>query len=168
MWYSIDINRLIKLLKPSILQKPIHYAWLKALLFPLVQLHEEFKSFRIDFNKKLRYNGQIIILENLLNNEFDNNDRGIVIRTNPAGLSQVYLFQKEENQPSIHIYQKEEGKPVYIFQKEEELAKYWDFEVVVPVGILTPEQERQLKTLTLRYKLDGKRPRFIYQNDQIF
>lgn len=168
MWYSIDFNRLIKLLKPSILQKPRHYAWLKALLFPLVELHEEFKAFRLKFNRELRYNGQIIILENLLNNEFDAENRGIVVRTNPSGLSQVYIFQKEETNAPVHIYQKEEGKPIYIFQKEEELARIWDFEVVVPVGILTPEQERQLKSLTIRYKLDGKRPRFIYQNDQIF
>ncbi|MCO5229616.1 MAG: hypothetical protein M9958_00530 [Chitinophagales bacterium] len=168
MWYSIDFNRLIKMLLPSILQQAKHYSWLRAQLFPLIEIHEDFKDFRLKFNRELRYNGQVIILENLLNNEFDIDNRGIVVKTNPSGMSQVFVFQNEETEPPVNIYQKQEGQPIYIFQKSEELERFFDFEVIVPVGILTPGEERQLKSLTLRYKLDGKRPRFIYQNDQIF
>lgn len=168
MWYSMDINKLIKLLKPSVLQKPRHYAWLKSLLSPLAETHENFKDFRLEFNRKLRYNGQVIVLENLLNNLFNNTDRGILVQTNPSGLSQIYLFNKEENQTPNYIYQKAEGKPIYVFQKDENLQQIWDFEVIVPDGILTLEQERQIKAITNKYKLDGKRPRFIYQSGQTF
>lgn len=168
MWYSIDIIILIQMLMPSILQKPRHLAWLKALLAPLMEIHEEFKIFRVEFNRRLRYNGQVIVLENLLNNLFDIDDRGILVQTNPSGLSQIYLFNKEENQVPNYIYQKAEGKPIYIFQKNENLQQIWDFEVIVPDGILTAEQERQLKAITNKHKLDGKRPRFIYQSGQTF
>lgn len=167
MWFELNIGRLIEMLLPELLRKSRHLAWLNSLLKPLKETHEAFVLYRHEFNKSLRYNGQVIILENLLNNIFDSQDRGIVVKTNPSGVAQVYLFNKNDNQP-VYVAKKSEDQPVYIYQKNENILQVWDFEVIVPDGILTSEQESQLKSIVNKYKLDGKRPQFLYQSNQIF
>lgn len=167
MWYSLDIDRLIRLTLPGKLNKIRHYAWLRSLLSPLKTLHEDFFTYRADFNKKLLYNGQVIVLEAILNDAFDPEIRGIRVETDPSKLSQIYLYPKESEKP-VHIHTKAEAKQVYIFKRAEIFQSLWDFTVTVPNGILTAEQEKQIKALTHKWRLDGKFPRFIYQSEQPF
>lgn len=169
MWFKIDINRLILMLVPGMLLREKHHQWLKALLYPLVTLHDGFQSFRLLTNRELRYNGQVIILENLLNDMFDTSDRRIVVQTSPSSGSQVYLphVYEDDITPS-YLQSKSQGEPVYIYHSDEDSFMVYDFMVIVPDGILTAQQESLLKSVTNKYKLDGKRPHFKYQNDQIF
>lgn len=167
MWYSLDIDRLIRLTLPAQLNQLRHYAWLRALLSPLNVLHEAFKAYRTDFNKKLQYNGQVIVLEAILNDAFGLAPETIKVVTNPSKLSQVYVYPKE-SEKSVYIYRRTEAEPVYIFKREEVFQSLWDFTVIVPDGILTPEQEKQLKALTHKWRLDGKFPLFIYESNQTF
>lgn len=164
MWYSLDIDRLIRLTLPGKLNKLRHYAWLRALLSPLNNLHEVFRAYRADFNNKLLYNGQVIVLEAILNDAFALAPETIKVATNPSKLSQVYLYPKESEKP-VHIYPKTKEKKVYIFKREEAFQSIWDFTVTVPYGVLTLEQRVQLEALTHKWRLDGKNPKFIYQSE---
>lgn len=108
-------------------------------------------------------------MENLLNDMFDTSDRRIVVQTSPSSGSQVYLphVYEDDITPS-YLQSKSQGEPVYIYHSDEDSFMVYDFMVIVPDGILTAQQESLLKSLTNKYKLDGKRPHFKYQNDQIF
>lgn len=167
MWFELDIDRLIKLVMPIKLIQVRHYAWLRSLLFPLKYVHENFKTYRLEVNKRLRFNGQVIILENILNDYFDNVSRGIVIVTNSDTSSSLYVFQNFEGN-SEHIHQAIEDKPIYIYQSNEIIDAGYDFIVIVPNGILSAENERRIKAITNQWKIDGKRARFQYETGEIF
>lgn len=167
MWYSIDFNRLVSLLLPMPLNRPAHKAWLEMLVSPLKHVHDQFIAYRIEVNRRLRFNGQIIILENILNDNFDNTNRGIRIDTNNDTLRRLFIYQYQE-QDKEFVHQYIESRPLYIFQAQEEFEHTFDFLVIVPDGILTLEEESRIKALTNRWKIDGKRGRFIYESGQIF
>jgi pectate lyase len=138
-----------------------------VLLSIVKENYDSFINYRQELIGRLRYNGQIIVLENLLNNYFDNTNRGIVIETNNETLSQLFIFKSIEDKAEF-LHQKTEDKPLYIFQDSESFSQTYDFTVIVPDGILNAESESRLKSVTYRYKLAGKRPRFIYQNGTNF
>lgn len=167
MWYSIDFDRLIKILLPPVLNSTIQNKWIQSLLNPLKETHTYFGLFRLDINKRARFNGQVIILENILNDEFDPDERGIIIQSNVNVISQVYIYQPAES-GSEYIYQPSENIDTFIFQPDEDMTSSYDFIVIVPDGILSIEDELRIKALTNRWKIDGKRAKFQYQTGQIF
>lgn len=166
-WPTIDFAKLISQNIPAELNAVKERSWLEALLAPMVTLNAEFVDYRARVLREMQYNGQTIILENMLNDFFDVDSRGIWIETVEAVDSQVYIAQPEENAPT-YIGQQEEDELVYIGQQSESYALAYDFIVHVPDGILTAQEEVQLKALTRKYKLASKRPRFQYFNGLIF
>src|SRR5580704_12272304 len=71
--------------------------WLSALLSPLAAKYAWFLTFIDTLRQQMRYNGQTIVLENLLNDLFDATLRRIVIVTASDILPPVYLYTKAEN-----------------------------------------------------------------------
>jgi hypothetical protein len=121
----------------------------------------------MEINKRVRFNGQVLVLENILNDNFDDSGRGIRIETNSDTIRRLFIYQyQEQDREFIHQYL--ESRPLYIFQAEEEFEQTYDFLVIVPDGILSPEEELRIKALTNKWKIDGKRARFIYESGQIF
>jgi hypothetical protein len=164
--FDLDIDELITQTLPPQLLEQNNIDFHKILSKPTKDLFDTFKAFRDKTLKEMRYNGQTVILENLLNDIFDPNNRGIRIYTSSDVLQPVYIGTPQENEP-LYLGTKAEQEPVYLGTPGEYVTNY-DFVVEVPVGILTSEQENRIKAITQKYKLAGKFPRYIYQNGTIF
>jgi len=166
MIFDWDINATKDQLLPPLLAKPKTRSWLQALLAPVLSLYNTFYAYRLQTIKTLRYNCQTIILENLLNDTFDNALRRIVITTNYDKADPVYIGQVNEND-EIWIGQVGESDMVFIGLDPDYIIAY-AFTVTVAAGTLTAAQEIQLKAIVNFYRFDGLKPLFIYDNGTQF
>jgi hypothetical protein len=147
---------------PTPLQQSRHLAWINVLIEPVRELHVEFLIYRSDLSKRLRINGQTVVLENLLNDFFDSINRGIEIITSFDTIDPIFIGQPSEFASNPTFFgQPSEPPPILIGQPEEYGVAY-DFMVIVPDGILTPGQEVQLKSVIKKYKFLSKKPLFKY------
>lgn len=119
--YVIDWAIYIVQRLPYVLRKPLHFAWLKALVTPLMNLHNDFLSVAAMFRVKAKITPQVRILRGALNDAFDVVERRIKI---VEGSQDAYLF----------IYNANESKPLYL-PKYITGAAAASFTVMVPLDL---------------------------------
>lgn len=152
--YTVDYSRLKDLLLPTFMRKPKTRAYLLGLVRPLDTLYTLFMRFRRDTLYKLQHTGQVVLLQKVLNDRFDNEQR------------RIYIDDGIVNDPT-YVYTNAEDKPVYlgtqyIYTREELAYKDVDFTVVLPVGMTLSDEERiRMQSLINYYKLAAKTYRII-------
>ncbi|WP_025143046.1 hypothetical protein [Pedobacter jeongneungensis] len=149
MWYTIDINKLVILLIPTFLRKPVFIAWLQALATPITTLHQQWYNKRLDNLYKLAHNGQVCYLRAALNDAFDPGQRRIKI-TNGNKYQRKYIYTSAEQK------QKYLGLS-YLLQVGDYADTGVDFRVVIPQDFDLVNNIYQLKAMIDFYKLAGKR-----------
>lgn len=147
MWYKIDFNRLILLLLPTFLRKPILFGYLRALISPIVSLHYRWEQMRNANLKTLSYNGQKCYLRGALNDYFDPELRRITIN-DTAQLEQDFIYTQAEN---LDVYL----GVMYLEQDFNYVSGVVDFLVNVPNDILN-NKVNEITALLDFYKLAGK------------
>ncbi|MFN8322171.1 MAG: hypothetical protein U0T74_05885 [Chitinophagales bacterium] len=153
---------------PEEIRKEPWLSFVKALLYPVKYLYDLFLPYRAETLKKMRYNSQTIILENLLNDLFDNTLRRIRVITTYDIVGPIYLYEDVEDKP-IWIYDESEytADPnlvrVWLYENSE-LGVLYDFIVEAAPGSLTDEQIVRLKATVNYYRLAGKKPGYFYSN----
>jgi hypothetical protein len=157
--YSWDLTRFVTYMLPSFLRKTKQISWLKALLAPMDRLNSELVTFATDTRYALNFTGQVISLERLLNDTFDNSLRRIYISdgnrqekfvaltgsNNPPTPEQV-IFRSEASSftgENFAVYSQSDSNQVY------------DFQVNVPTGL--SYNAGQLNALMNKYKKAGKK-----------
>lgn len=86
--YDIDFRKLVGQLLGFILKKTKRIAWLSAVLKPLRNLHDEFLSFTDLKAYEVKWNGQTIKLEKLLQDKFGG---GITITNNSGSIDSLTI-----------------------------------------------------------------------------
>lgn len=151
MWYKIDFDKLILLLLPTFLRKPVLFGYLKALVSPLAgsteSVYERWFQLRDDNLKILKYNSQGCYLRGALNDNFDSELRRITIG-DTAQLDQDYLYTKAEN---LEVYL----GTMFLESDFNYVSGAVDFLVNVPAAILD-EKINEITALVDFYKLAGK------------
>lgn len=151
----IHIAQLINRLLPSDL-RAFHATWLYALLSPLKWLNSRFVEFTGDIRYKMVFNGQIILLEHILNDMFDPVDRTIIILDGDLSLP-IYAYNESES-IDVYSYDESESDPSpYSYDENESLGVH--FIVQVPGTI--PTDNVQLISIINYYKPLGKTYKII-------
>ncbi|CAD0007566.1 hypothetical protein [Flavobacterium salmonis] len=96
MWYKVDWDKLVLLLLPTFLRKPVLFGYVRALVSPIASLHYSWLRMRETNLKKLDYNGQRCYLRGALNDNCDPELRRIYIQDVPQ-LSENYIYTPVEN-----------------------------------------------------------------------
>lgn len=124
-------------------RKQLRLEWLRSLFAPLIALYNTFIIFRADKRYDMSFTGQIIYMERLLNDKFNNGlpaytagtPTGIYI-SDPTGiLIPLYLWNKVEQRPVTYLYNVSEGKPPVYLRNQAEIATNYEFVVNVPDAI---------------------------------
>lgn len=131
---------------------PITKAWLYSLIQPIIELYAIFSSYRIQALYTLSFTGQVIYLEKLLNDTFNNGGTEIFIED--GGKIAPFIFNTEENEPDLFIYNTEENEPDFFIYNTEEYPGNIDFIVKVPTALVF--DDNHMKSLINKYKLAGK------------
>jgi len=150
MWYKLNVEILAVLLLPTFLRRPKRIALVKSLVRPLVDLHENWLTFRENNLYKLEHTSQVCYFRKVLNDELDPIDRRIYIGD---GLD----FERD------YIYTSSEQKPVYLGAKYikrqfDFVDNAFDFTVFVPAGLYETNRYK-LEYLIDYYKQATKRYR---------
>jgi hypothetical protein len=150
---AIDFNLLISALTPPVHRSIEVIAAIRSKYAPLEQLKDQFNLFQERIDYEMTWNGQVCMLEHLLNLEFDPINNGIFI-TDGVPLDKKYLFNEAESNEPTYIHNDSEPiEPTYIYN-DSEVANY-HFIVNVPLSVTF--DENLLKFFVNKYRLAGKR-----------
>ncbi len=131
------------------LRKAFVRAWLGALITPIKELHEQFLNYRDYSLYRVRHNSQIVYMEAVLNDYFDQFERRIRIQ-NVEFKDPVYFYEPEENR-EVWFYEPEDNKPVYFYESDDLAGDGVDFVVCVPPA-LKPLTRSATEALLTRMK----------------
>ncbi len=151
--FDIDFNNVVVWLTHRRVLTVFNVAWLKALVSPIVDLYNEFKSYREDILYKLSHNSQVCYIEAVLNDAFDVVERRIYI--SDAGGEVVTLINRDTDGNSLIINDDANGG-IIIHNDSAYFGGSYDFIVNIPYQFTDAEIYR-LKALVDYYKLAGKR-----------
>lgn len=98
--YRLSWARLNGLLLPPALRRPRLLALLQALTWPLRQRYDDVLVWMATMRREAGYNGQTMVLEQALNDQFTNVTRDIVVRNNTGGLLPHSLYFTDERPPT--------------------------------------------------------------------
>lgn len=132
--YNIDFDIFAIQLLPTFLRKEKLIAFLIVLISPIKQLFSDFIIFKASQENKIIYTSQIIYFEKILNDTYDNVNRGIKIEdcdiipytylNNIAEQKSTYLYNKSENLTNIYLYNKSEHNSLYDFTVRVHISVY--------------------------------------------
>jgi hypothetical protein len=106
----------------------------------------------MDVRYELSFNGQVIYLEKLLNQTFNNDGDEIYIEDGPV--TETYIYNENElNEETYLTNEDEAGTEVYLYNEDESSGTEIGFIVNVPSSL--PINEPQLIALINAYKLAG-------------
>jgi hypothetical protein len=138
--YGVNWVRFIWERVSSPLRQPIHLAWLKALLQPVISLHDRFLNFEFATRLDMSIGPSVRELQYWLNELYDTSLQRIEIRDYEQ-LDTLYIFLESENRP-VYL-------PTFIG------ASNYDFEVRIPCALFA--SRATIRGFLDRYKLATKR-----------
>jgi hypothetical protein len=96
-YYDIMFPRLLILLTPMALRRPLTTALLVSMARPLEAMSVELRSY-ID-TLYMQSNAQTCYLRKLLNDEFDYYERRIIVRTSTLDTNKLLMWRRSEDKP---------------------------------------------------------------------
>ncbi len=158
MNFDLNIYKLISDALPTFLRGLINTAWLQALAQPIKKLHEVFKSFVTEIDERLKWNGQTIFLQELLELRYG---EGIVIKNQNLNARPFYVFGSADNRnPQVFEVGDKRNPVANVVNHFDPLAV--DFIIEIPADILLEDHEYdEMAALVKEYKLYSKRFKII-------
>lgn len=164
--YLINWSKFINDLLLIELRKPAIKAFLNALLKPIQSSHTDFLTYRKNVLYRLKHNSQIVYMEAVLNDAFDNTFRRIRIQ-NVAFRDPMFFYEPEENR-EVYFYNPEDMMPKFFYELEDFEGDGYDFVVCVP-PVLRPNNLQDENALLIKmqglidyYKLYSKNYQIVW------
>lgn len=156
MWYKIDFLKLSYQLLPTFLRQSRLLAFIRAIITQMQVIHSDFLALREASIRRLgNASISVIALEKLLNDQFLYYSNEIFI-TDADGRPVTYLFNRSEDQLSVHVYNRvEEAENTYLFNRGESTREF-DFVINIPNELDTASNLYQIATTVDYYKMPGK------------
>ena len=147
--FKIVYHVFVRLLFPMWLQKEKMLAWLNVIITPIVRMSAKFDKQRDDNLYYLKHTPQVVHIEAVLNDRWDEGIRRIRI-VDGAFNDPTYLYQEIEDK-HVYLYQEVEDSPVYLYQEGELYGQGAEFIIEVPYFIQFDQNE--MKQLVNKYSL---------------
>ena len=155
---QIDYRKLVILLLPTFLRQPVLMAWLRAMAYPLQQLHDRHQAARTQRLYELRHTSQVCYIKDALNNEFGITDyaNGFEIEDINAPGEWVWIY--DEN---VDRFDDEQhmlfDDPTFIHNISAILPPTSAFFVLVPQSITIDEtNEARIRSIVNKYRLASR------------
>lgn len=156
---GINFKEVSKYLVPLPVRGARFVSWLGTLLAPLQSLNATFKSWGDGLRYDLRFTGQVIYLEHILNDLYDPSLRRIYI-ADPSGSYSITttLWNFVEAQARTFFYNFSEGQPAPVARNYSEVfVAGVDFVVKIPASLSVTLTLNRMRKLIDRYRPAGKR-----------
>lgn len=153
--FEIDFKRLIALLLPSWVRRPLIFGILRAGSVGVEQIYNEFKNKRAWHLFRLTHNGQVCYLRGALNQSFGN---GFQIGTMKQEGEWLYAISEHGEQIKLAVSEPGPDVPVLYSEQALNMAQN-DFIVFVPSKAW--HRLAEIEAMVNRYKLVTKRAHYI-------
>jgi len=169
MWYNFNINRYVsnyvfKTLRGS--ASLLDYC--QSLLEPIETAQSDiFNDFYTDTIDRAKWNGQVLVLEQILNQEY-----GLDFDPDPSVNSDIYISNTITEDANIFMYNESEfsgNRPIYIANEPNDpfiylynsvqILKEFDFQIFYPLADIT--NTTRIKTITNQLKISGPSYRVV-------
>ena len=148
--FNIDFDRLVIWNLATFLRRTVRVIWLLVITSPLLRTYNQLLDFRAQSLYKMAHNSQIVYLQKVLNDKFDNTNRGIEVRNSDI-LEPVWHYDAQEQKP-VYYYDTADEHPVYFRSQADFNRLNSDFEVVMPLA-LKPGTQQEVDALELQVRL---------------
>ncbi|MDR3681537.1 MAG: hypothetical protein P4L41_16335 [Flavipsychrobacter sp.] len=150
--FNISFSQLVKYILPVRLRGTVMQAWLNVLVSPVVFLYNIFIANRATNVYRLSHNGQVVYMQAVLNDTFDNALRRItIVDAIYADVVPVYLVTEQKPRA---LYMHSEAKPIPLYTDKEVQSSIAGFVVQVPTGVAAFDVNR-MSSLIDKYRLPG-------------
>lgn len=158
--FDIDFKRLMALLLPTFLRKPVLFGLLRAAVKPIETLYGQFCAAREEHIFRLTHNGQVCYLRAALNAKFG---KGFEIREVATDGKWLYAITEDGTHIPLAIDEDNDSdtEDVPVLYGEESLnAAQNDFIVYVPASVYDSGLSA-VEAMVNKYKLITKRARYV-------
>jgi hypothetical protein len=150
---AIDLYYLMLINIPIRLKNELLLAFIEVTKNVIVKLYNQFYDHFNLVKYDLTFTAQVISLEHLLNDYYDNTLRRIYIDDELDEIN-IFLFNKSEDNEDTYLFNKSENQEsIYIFN-DAELKNIKDFIIYIPSDVIY--SVNQLTRLVDTYKSPGK------------
>ena len=154
----IDYRKLVILLLPTFLRRPVLMAWLRAMVYPLQTLHDRYQAARTQRMYELCHTSQICFIKDALNKEFGITDyaAGFEIEDINAPGNWVWIYDEnvERFDDEQHMLFEE---PTWIHDTSSILPPTSAFTVLVPAHITIDEtNDARIRSVVNKYRLASR------------
>ena len=162
-YYNINYSLLVLLLTPVVLRNDLNTTLLTSLANPLDSLNRDFNVYTQSLSTHI--NAQKCYMQAMLNDEFDFNERRIIVRTAPIDFDSFMLWKENQNKPTMISKEGTDGFTPYLLSRDGLIgANNVDFDIVFPIGYaLSGSELRSLRILVNRNKLASKKYQIVYE-----
>lgn len=132
--YEFDLNLFVRQLLPGLLRREKWLALFDAFLSPVVDLLDAFNEFRFQANYKVAHTAQVVHMEKVLNDAFDDTLRRIYI-DNVTFSEYIYLWPQADEEPHhLQEIDADPDNPIFLLQGDEGVLSP-DATVWVPIAM---------------------------------
>ena len=154
----IDYRKLVILLLPTFLRRPVLMAWLRAMVYPLQQLHDRHQSARTQRLYELHHTSQICFIKDALNNEFGITDYAAGFEIDDINAPGNWIWVYDEN---VERFDDEQhmlfDDPTWIHDTSSILPPTSAFTVLVPKHIEIDEtNDARIRSVVNKYRLASR------------
>lgn len=154
----IDYRKLVILLLPTFLRRPVLMAWLRAMVYPLQQLHDRHQSARTQRLYELRHTSQICFIKDALNKEFGITDYAAGFEIEDINATGNWIWVYDEN---VERFDDEQhmlfDEPTWIHDTSSILPPTSAFTVLVPKHIEIDEtNDARIRSIVNIYRLASR------------
>ena len=154
----IDYRKLVILLLPTFLRRPVLMAWLRAMVYPLQQLHDRHQSARTQRLYELHHTSQICFIKDALNNEFGITDYATGFEIEDINAPGNWIWVYDEN---VERFDDEQhmlfDEPTWIHDTASILPPTSAFTVLVPKHIEIDEtNDARIRSVVNKYRLASR------------
>jgi hypothetical protein len=152
--YTIDYVKYVTQRIPARIRFDEVIAYALVLVSPVVQLYNSLLLFRDLMLYKLTITPQVVYLEKMLNDRYDNIERRIYV-TDGKEYSSIFVYTKSEGKPNFIFTKAETGVlQTFLYLKNE--TGQFTFDFVVHVPVLVDFDINEMTSLVNAYKLASK------------
>ncbi len=119
---SADFDTMAAQLTPTALRKPVWLALVRTLLSPIKRAHSDFSTFRRLKRRRLSYNGQVRLLENIINQlmigEYDMDDP-VIYLDEPEPMEEFLISPNGRWQEQSSVFYDDAGQQSWDYEHQD-------------------------------------------------